>query len=130
MSIATKERREYSRGRSRMIFGVGLVLMATALYAGNTSYKLWGRQTKGWGHSVNAKSSGNRLVLKKTATIVSVKGDSKDYCIWSVVTPKNYRAKSILCGGENRPTIIGRQLQPGTYTVLPAAGSQISINLK
>ena len=97
-------------------------------------FTLWGKQTAGSGHAKNAKVEGNRLVLAQTATITAIEGDAKGYCIWAAVTPTNRTARSILCGGKGRSSIIGKTLSAGTYTVLPglygASSARISIKLK
>ena len=72
---------------------------------------LWGKQTKGWG-ATNAKTDGNEVTLKMIYSIVRVEGNAKDYCIWS-------GGRSVLCGGNGRPSIEGRTLPAGKYTVLP-----------
>lgn len=90
---------------------------------------LWGKQTKGWGMK-NAETTGNRLTLERSSIIADISGESRDYCIWLAVTPTNLTARSILCGGENRPDIVGKILQPGTYTVLPEAGSSVTVELQ
>ncbi len=84
-------------------------------------YTLWGKQTEGWG-ATNAKSESDTLTLTKAATITKVERGSKGFCIWS-------GGKSVLCGGGERPSIIGKTLEPGTYTVLPTAGTEVIIYL-
>jgi len=105
-----------------------LLLVSSSVFASGNSLTLWGKQTKGWGMK-NAEITGNRLTLVRPATIVSVSGNSSDYCIWQAVTPTNRTARVIVCGGENRPRLKGYVLQPGTYTVIPNAGSSITISL-
>ena len=95
-----------------------MVTMIMAVFAGDP-LTLWGKQTAGWGHSVNAKTEGNTLVLKKSAEIVKVSGDAKVYCIWAKATPQNPTAKSVLCGGKGYENIKGKVLPAGSYTVLP-----------
>ena len=90
---------------------------------------LWGKQTKGWGMK-NAETTGNRLALGKPAVIVRVEGGSGEYCIWSAVTPMNPTARVVVCGGRNHPDIIGHTLRPGTYVVIPEAGTSVTIGLR
>ncbi len=123
-------RKSMFRNQVTVFLILTLVLLSIALSvpASAKTLTLWGKQTKGWGMK-NAETKGNRLTLVRPATIVSVRGNSDDYCIWSAVTPTNHTARSVICGGRNRPNIIGRVLQPGTYTVLPEAGTSVTISL-
>lgn len=116
---------------------VGMVVGCVALIssfaiAGN--YTLTGKQTAGSGHAKNAKTDSDRLVLTQTATITAVGGNADGYCIWAAVTPQNRTARSVLCGGKGRGSIIGKTLAPGTYTVLPGlygkSSAHITISLK
>ncbi len=98
--------------------GILVTLLALFLAVGfsvsaedNEIEVLWGKQTKGWGHSVNAKTDGNKITIKKTAEIIKVEGNAKKYCIWS-------GGKSVKCG-SNEKSIVGETLPAGTYTVLP-----------
>jgi high-affinity K+ transport system ATPase subunit B len=99
-----------------------------AALAGNKTAELvlWGEQTAGSGHAVNAKTDGNTLVLTATATITSVDGNAKSYCIWTIVTPKHRQAHSVLCGGEGKESLIGKTLPAGSYRVLPGLDGQHS----
>ncbi|MFO8058470.1 MAG: hypothetical protein R6V10_14365 [bacterium] len=72
---------------------------------------LWGKQTKGWGHSKNAETDGNKVELDKAAKITKVEGNAKKYCIWS-------DGVSVKCGAEDK-SIEGDTLPAGTYSVLP-----------
>lgn len=114
-----------------MLIGCFAMFSSSAL-AGN--FTLSGKQTAGSGHSKNAKTESDRLVLTQTATITAVDGDAQVYCVWAAVTPKNRTARSVLCGGEGRGSIIGKTLSPGTYTVLPGlngkSSAHITITLK
>ena len=109
-----------------------VVLISSFALAGNLT--LSGKQTAGSGHAKNAKTESDRLVLTQTATITAVDGNAQEYCIWAAVTPKNRTARSVLCGGKGRGSIIGKTLGPGTYTVLPGlngkSSAQITITLK
>ncbi len=112
---------------------IGCVAMTSSFaFAGNLILK--GKQIAGSGHAKNAKTESNRLVLTQTATITAVEGNSQGYCIWAAVTPQNRNASSVLCGGKGRESIIGKQLGPGTYTVLPGlygkSSAHITITLK
>ena len=95
---------------------------------------LWGKQTAGSGHAKNAKIDGNTLVLTAPATITAVEGDAKGYCIWTIVTPQNRTARSILCGGKGRQKIVGKTIGPGSYRVIPGlygkSAARITIKLK
>jgi len=95
---------------------------------------LWGKQTAGSGHAKNAKTDGNTVVLTAPATIISVEGDVEGYCIWSIVTPKNRTASSVLCGGKGRKDIIGKTLGPGSYRLIPGLygkrEARVTIKLK
>jgi len=91
--------------------------------------KLWGKQTAGWGHSKNAETEGNRLVLQKPATIIKVTGSADKYCIWAAVTPQNPSARSILCGGKGKDSLVGSTLPAGTYTVLPSVEGKRSADV-
>lgn len=101
-----------------------LVLMGSFACAGE--YKLYGKQTAGSGHMKNAKTESDRLVLPQTATITAVDGTAESYCIWAAVTPQNRTARSVLCGGKGKGSIIGKTLAPGTYTVLPGLNGKSS----
>jgi hypothetical protein len=90
---------------------------------------LWGKQTAGSGHMKNAKTDGNTLVLTAPATIIVIEGDADDYCIWTIVTPQNRYAKSVLCGGKGRPDIVGRSLPAGSYRVIPGVNGRSMANI-
>jgi hypothetical protein len=85
---------------------------------------LWGEQKAGWGHAVNASTKGNRITLNSPAKILHVSGNAtgvRGFCLW-----KNRQA--VLCGGtDKKHSIVGRVLQPGTYSVLPRAGTYVKI---
>ena len=103
---------------------IAIVMMCLSLFAGSADAKdhtLWGKQTEGWG-ATNAKTDGNSVTLTGTATITKVEQGSKGYCIWS-------QGRSVLCGGGNRGSIVGKTLGAGTYTVLPTAGTQVTIHM-
>lgn len=85
---------------------------------------LWGKQIAGWGHSKNAKVEGNRLTFTTPVKILKIQGNAtgvKGFCLWA-------NRHSILCGGtDSAHSIVGQILQPGTYTVLPRAGTYVRI---
>jgi len=114
-----------------MLIGCVALIGSFAL-AGN--FTLSGKQIAGSGHAKNAKTESDRLVLTQSATITAVEDDAQVYCIWAAVTPQNRTARSVLCGGKGRGSIIGQSLAPGTYTVLPGlngkSSAHISITLK
>lgn len=87
--------------------------------------RLWGTQKAGWGHAVNARVTGNSITLNAPARIFKVTGNAtgaKGFCLWT-------NRHAILCGGTNRAnSIVGSILQPGTYTVLPRAGTSVTIS--
>jgi hypothetical protein len=99
---------------------ISLIVGATSVAAEDII--LWGKQTKGWG-ATNAKTDGKAITLKKTATIIKVEGTTNDYCIWS-------GGRSVLCGGNGRPSIIGKTLSPGRYTVMAGLDGQSSAEVK
>ena len=88
---------------------------------------LWGKQTKGWG-AKNAQITGNKLTLVTPARIFKVKGGAKGYCIWEAANPKNPVGRKVVCA-TNNATLIGFTLNPGTYTVIPEAGTYVTIYL-
>ncbi|MDP8219025.1 MAG: hypothetical protein P9M03_09905 [Candidatus Theseobacter exili] len=110
-----------------------VVVFASSLFAADPMV-LWGEQTAGSGHMKNAKTDGNTLVLTAPATIAKIEGDAPSYCIWTIVTPQNRNARSILCGGEGRPNIVGRTIPAGSYRLIPGVEgrsfSRITITFK
>ncbi len=118
-------------GKAVLMIG-WVALIGSYAYAEN--FTLSGKQIAGSGHTKNAKTESDRLVLTQTATITAVDGTAQEYCIWAAVTPQNRTARSVLCGGKGRGSIIGKTLGPGTYTVLPGLNGKnsthISITLK
>jgi len=110
------------------------VFFTSYVHAAGETMTLWGMQTAGSGHAKNAKTDGNTLVLTTTATITDIKGDAQGYCIWTIVTPQNRTARSVLCGGKGRQNIIGKTLGPGSYRVIPGlygkSVARITITLK
>ena len=104
------------------------VLMITGSVAIAGDFSLSGTQIAGSGHMKNARTESGRLVLSQAATITTVEGNAQEYCIWLAVTPQNRHARSVLCGGKGRGSIVGQTLSPGTYTVLP--GLRPTIRLK
>ncbi len=89
--------------------------------------KLWGEQTAGWGPGANAEVKGNSVTLVRKAEITHVQGNAygkKGFCLW-----KNRRA--VLCGGTDREhSLVGAVLSPGTYTILPKAGTRVDLTLQ
>jgi len=104
---------------------LGVLVVAVFLFSSLSLYgvtetkTLWGKQIAGSGHARNAVLDGNTLVLSAPATITSVEGDTAYYCIWTVVTPQNRNARSVLCGGTGREDIVGKILPAGSYRVIP-----------
>ena len=116
-----------------VVMMIGCVaLVGSFAFAGN--FTLSGKQIAGSGHAKNARTESDRLVLTQTATVAAVDGNAQVYCIWAAVTPQNRTARSVLCGGKGRGSIIGKTLGPGTYTVLPGlngkSSAHITITLK
>ncbi len=57
--------------------------------------------------------------LTAVSTIIDVTSEANSYCIWGgpgVMPGQVYRA--LLCGGRDRPSLVGTVLQPGNYWVL------------
>ena len=114
-----------------------MVFFSSSIHAADAAGEimtLWGKQTAGWGHTVNAKTDGNTLVLTAPATITAVEGDATEYSIWTIVTPQNRNARSVLNGGKGRPDIVGKTLPAGSYRVIPGLNgkkvAKITITLK
>jgi len=87
--------------------------------SGGCDLHLRGKHKEGWGHSVNAETSSQAIVLQSTGTIVGEKGTFDGYSIWSGgSTPVLY-----IGPGQSGA---GRTLPPGKYTVLPGLKQNVS----